>query len=322
MNIQSLQDRLWQNPKRVVFTDGLNPSVLQAARQLSDKGWAKPIVVGSPLQIHELAEQHKLRLHGVSVKKPLHDPNFDAYGRFYRKQVEKELSYRDAREKLQQPLYYAALLVKHGQADLIIAPTEEHLDELLQTERIFSEEKPCVSASAVIWDESSEAVFVFADVLINARPDAQKLARIAADSASTFSKLSGQPAKVAMLSFSTMGSAEHPRVQTVRDAVRILRDEHPELNVEGELQFDAALVPEIQKKKAPQSSLGGSANVFVFSSLNAADPGFKIVQSLTSFNTAGPFLQGLQTPVQWLQPDEGAEQIIKQVIIASNLLNA
>jgi len=256
----------------------------------------------------------------VSVKKPLHDAQFDLYSRFYRKEVEPELSYAAAKELLQQPLLYAALLIRHGQADLCFTSPGD-VQTLLQAEAVFSKEAPFVSASALVYDEATGTMSIFADILIQERPDAQGLARIALDSAHTFNKLSGAQAQVALLSFSTKGSAQHPRVQTVRDALTILQKENPALKVDGELQFDAAFVPEILHKKAPQSALSGAANVFVFPSLNAADPALKIVQTLTSSTVIAPILQGLHMPVHYVPENADSDQIIRQAIIASSLLN-
>ncbi len=322
MNMQQWQDRLWHKPKRVVFTDGTNPEVLKAARTLAQTGWAKPIIAGHPFRIREVAEQNKIRLQGVSLKKPIHDPDFDRYSRFYRKEVEPGLSYAAAKEKLQQPLWYAVLLIKHGQADLCLAPAQDTVTDLLQLERIFSESEPFVSAATLIWDEKSDRIFLFADTFVNARPDAQQLARIAFDSAQTFRALTDEEARVALLSFSTKGSADHPRVQVVRDALQQMPACCPQVKVEGELQFDAAFVPEILQKKAPDSAFAQAANVFVFPSLSAADPGVKIVQTLTELKTAGPLLQGLQFPVHWILPEANADDIVNQTIVASSLLNA
>ncbi len=321
MNLAQLQEVLWQNPRRIVFAGELTVAMLSAARDLSQRGLARPIIVGNPLQVHALAEENKIRLHGVSVKKPLHDVHFDAYSRFYRKEVNPELNYAAAKELLQQPLLYAALLIRHGQADLCLTVPPGDVQILWQAEAIFSNEAPFVSAAALVYDEATGTMSIFADILIQARPDAQGLARIALDSAHTFSKLSGAQAQVALLSFSTKGSAQHPRVQTVRDARAILQKENPELKVDGELQFDAAFVPEILHKKAPQSALSGAANVFVFPSLNAADPALKIVQTLTSSTVIAPILQGLRMPVHYVPENADSEQIIRQVIIASSLLN-
>ncbi len=321
MNIQRLQDQLWQNPKRVVFTDGSNPEVLKAARTLAQTGWARPIIAGNPFRIRETAEQNKIRLQGVSLKKPIHDPDFDRYSRFYRKQVEPGLSYAAAKEKLQQPLWYAALLIRHGQADLCLAPAQDTVSDLLQLERIFSESAPFVSAATLISNDRDEGLFLFADTFVNARPNAEQLARIAFDSAQTFRTLTDAEARVALLSFSTKGSADHPRVQVVRDALQQMPACCPQVKVEGELQFDAAFVPEILQKKAPDSAFAQAANVFVFPSLSAADPAVKIVQTLSPYRATGPLLQGLQFPLHWILPEADADEIVRQTIVASCLLN-
>jgi len=320
--LRELADRLWRKPRRIIFTDGKDLRILRVARHLAETGLAKPAVVGSPFEIREFADQNKIRTRGISIKKPLHDVNFDRYCRFFRKNFDREASYSAVREKLQKPLWYAAQLILHGQADLCFAPATTEASELLEIERIFSSEEPFLSAFSLVRDDKKNRIMLFADTKFNPRPDSEELAKIARLTALNFETLTGRRAAAALLSFSTKGSANHPMVDVIREALKQIRAQEPHLKVEGELQFDAAFVPEVGAKKAPDNALGGAANVFVFPSLSAADIAIKMVRHLSPFRVEGPFLQGLKFPVQFICPDADDDQIINQALIASNLVNA
>ncbi len=317
MLLQTLSERIWKTPKRVVFTDGLDIRVLKTARRLADTGLARPIVIGNGFEIRAFAEKSKIRLNGIALRKPINHPRFDFYCRHFRKQFEPQSKYAEIRELLQNPLWFSAQMLAHSDADLIFACPSQ--GDFAIIERRLTGWQPQRLAFSLILDEMRKRVFLFADVKQNPRPNETQLAQIAINSAKIFENLTGQRARVALLSFSTRGSAQHPLVETVRKAVQLAHEEEPHLKIEGELQFDAALIPEIGAKKAPGNALQGAANVFVFPSLNAADTAWRIVKSLTRLLAIGPLLAGGKLSWQYLDPDEDEKQLFDRVVVASNL---
>ncbi len=317
MLLQTLSERIWKNPKRVVFTDGLDIRVLKTARRLADTGLAKPIVIGNGFEIRAFAEKNKVRLNGIALRKPINHPQFDFYCRHFRKHFEPQSKYAEIRELLQDPLWFSAQMLVHGDADLCFACPSQ--GDFAIIERRLTGWQPQRFGFSLIIDEKRKRVLLFADVQQNPRPTEAQLAKIAINSAKIFENLCGQRARVALLSFSTKGSAQHPLVETVRKAVQLAREEEPHLKIEGELQFDAALIPEIGAKKAPGNALQGAANVFVFPSLTAADTAWRIVKSLTRLQAIGPLISSGELPWQYLDPDEDEKQLFDRVVVASNL---
>ncbi|WP_457565459.1 phosphate acyltransferase [Caldithrix abyssi] len=321
MLFERWMDKMWQKPPRIVFTDGMDARVLKIARRLADTGLARPMIIGNQFEIRAYAEEQKIRMNGVALRKALHHPAFDVYCRAYKKQYAPQQKISEIRALLQQPALFAGQMLLHGDADLCFLSRAQFNEFLPPFSRWFSDQSGILSSFALIWNEKLNRLLTFSDPLFYPRPTAEQLAEIAVTTARNFEKLSGERARVALLSFSTMGSASHPMAQVVQQAVELIRQKEPHLKVEGEMQFDAAFVPEIGRKKAPGNRLDGAANVYVFPSLNAANIGLKIVQALTPYRTVGPIVQGLSHALQVFDEQRCEEGLFHQVIVASNLLN-
>ncbi len=313
-----------KKPKTVLLPDAMDLRVLRAARYLKDNRMAEPVLIGSPVQIREVASAAKLRTNGIKVRKPEHDARFDHLVRaFFDKSKEKGLTRREASDLLKQPLWYTAQQLNREAGALCAVGVGNGISEIVRagiqlTE--IQEEIQTLSGFYLLHSADEKRVFVFADGLIVPRPDEMQLADIAIATSRNFEHLSGQEARTALLSFSTAGSAEHPLAQKVIDALKLVRERKPGLLVDGEVQFDAAIVPRVAAQKMPASRLEGKANVFVFPSLNAADIGLKMAQHLGGYRIFGPFIQGLKSPFYYIRQESTSEDIVNGIVLASCLV--
>jgi len=310
--------------RTVLLPDAMDIRTIQAARILKDNKLAEPVLIGSPVHIREFASAHKLNTTGVKVHKPEHDPKFEHQVRaFYEKRKEKGLSRFQARELLKQPLWYAAMLLNQEQADLCVAGNESATANVLragiQIIGLYQGIKT-VSSFFIMVAPDDTRTLAFADCAVVPRPTSEQLVDIAVSTSRNFEKLTGRDARTAMLSFSTAGSANHALSENVADAVERVNRMHPGLIVDGEIQFDAAIVPEIAKQKMPGSKLQGAANVFVFPSLNAGNIGYKIAERIAGYRAIGPFIQGLAKPFHDLSRGCSTEDIVNTVILGSCLV--
>ena len=282
---------------RIVFPEGVEERALRAAGLLVDEKLARPILIGAEAALREKA--HSL---GVDLDEiELHDPSGDAdRARFESRYVElrrhKGMTQERARELVAKPHYFAALMLDAGQADGLVSGLNSESKPFIPAFEIIGMKPGFKRASSVFMMVWPERVLFYADCSVNIAPDAATLAQIGRATAATARAFGFDP-KLAFLSFSTRGSAEHESIDRVKDAVRLVRDAEPSLAVDGELQFDAAYVPAVAKKKCPDSALAGEANVFVFPDLNAGNIAYKITERLAGAAAIGPILQGLAKPV-------------------------
>ncbi|MBD3223278.1 MAG: phosphate acetyltransferase [Caldithrix sp.] len=307
----------------VVFADANDEHVLQAARELTDRQLAVPILLGQPTQIREWGERWKIRTNGIKVMHPLHDAAFDINARLLQKIMSaKGLTLFDARQILSHPLWYAAMMVAGQSVDMAFAGNRSGVPLLLKIAlNVIGGQSGNKNVFGVIllFEPQGERVFAFADGVVMPRPSADQLADMAVRTTGTYEWLTGNQARTAFLSFSTDGSAYHELTDKVQKAVQITRAKAPQLLVDGELQFDAALVPEVAEKKAPASALHGDANVFIFPSLNAANIGYKIARHLAGWHGAGPFIMGLKRPFHLIPPGSSSTDIIHSIALAAGM---
>ncbi|HDY9312577.1 TPA: phosphate acetyltransferase [Klebsiella pneumoniae] len=291
-------------PARVVFPDALDVRVLKAAHYLQQQGLAHPILVASPFALRQFALGERLPLTGVQVIDPHSNLAMrEAFATAWQARAGDKAP-ADAVDKLADPLMFAAAMVSAGQAEVCIAGNLSSTASVLRAGlRLIGLQPGCKTLSSLF--------------LMLPQPTAAQLADIAIASAETWQAIAGEAPRVAMLSFSTHGSARHPCVANVQQATEIVRQRAPQLMVDGELQFDAAFVPDVAAHKAPGSPLQGRANVLVFPSLEAGNIGYKIAQRLGGYRAIGPLIQGLAAPLHDLSRGCSVEEIIELALVAS-----
>ena len=320
MIIERARERAQQAPARVVFPDALDERVLKASHYLQQHGLAHPILVASPFALRQFALTHRVALDGIQVIDP--HSNLAMREAFAERWLARsgEKTPPDAVEKLNDPLMFAAAMVSAGKADVCIAGNLSSTANVLRAGlRIIGLQPGCKTLSSLflMLPQYVGPALGFADCSVVPQPTAAQLADIAIASADTWRGITGEEPRVAMLSFSSQGSARHPCVANVQQATEIVRERAPTLLVDGELQFDAAFVPEVAAQKAPASPLRGHANVMVFPSLEAGNIGFKIAQRLGGYRAVGPLIQGLAAPLHDLSRGCSVQEIIELALVAA-----
>ncbi|WP_436414183.1 phosphate acetyltransferase [Petrimonas sp.] len=325
--IDQIIARAKADKQRIVLPEGTEKRTLQAADQLVHDGVAEIILLGNPQEINTLANQLELKNIG---KTTIIDPkNHDKKQTYTDLLVELRQSKGMTPEKaavlVEDPLYLACLMIKNGDADGEIAGAQNTTGDVLRPALQIIKTSPgvsVVSGAFVMFTQTPQygenGTLIFADCAVMPNPNAQELASIAIASARTARALVGVEPRVAMLSFSTKGSAQHEMVDKVAEATRIAKEIEPTLLIDGELQADAALVPAVGASKAPRSEIAGKANVLVFPTLEAGNIGYKLVQRLGNAEAVGPILQGMAAPVNDLSRGCSVDDIYKMVAIAAN----
>ncbi len=312
--------------KRIVLPEGSEPRTLRATEIILKENIARIILLGNPVEIMKSAEECGVNITGAVLVDPKTDSRRSAYADLMVEiRKSKGLTKEEALEMLNDPLVFAPLMIKSGDADGEIAGAINATGDVLRPAFQFVKTLPGVSVVSGAFlmfvndpHFGHDGILVFADCAVMPDPDERQLAEIAVTTAKTARAIVGMEPRVAMLSFSTKGSAQHPKVDKVVDALKIAKELDPELKIDGEMQLDAALMPEVAKLKAPNSEVAGRANVLVFPGLESANIGYKLVQRLANAEAIGPVLQGMAAPINDLSRGCSVSDIVNMVAITSN----
>ena len=325
--ITSIIERAKANKQRIVLPEGTEERTLTAADRAIADGLADIIILGNIDELHALADKLGLKnIDKATLIDPATSPKREEYAQLlFELRKKKGMTIEQAREKVLDPLYYGCLIIKSGEADGQISGALSTTGDTLRPALQIIKCAPgitCVSGAMLMITQTpqygEDGVLVVGDVAVTPMPDAAQLAQIAVCTAQTAKSVAGfADPRVAMLSFSTKGSAKHEVVDKVLEATKIAKEMAPELKIDGELQADAALVPSVGKKKAPGSDIAGNANVLVFPNLEVGNIGYKLVQRLGNADAIGPILQGIARPVNDLSRGCSVDDIYKMVAITA-----
>src|SRR4051812_49042070 len=317
-----VKEKLSGKNMKIVFPEGLDERVLAAAGRLAEDKVLTPIIVGNIEQIEAKAKELNVSLESVEIYDPANYIAMDELVTAFVERRKGKATEEDARKILLDENYFGTMLVYTNKADgLVSGAAHSTADTVRPALQIIKTKEGISKTSGVFIMVREDEKYVFADCAINIAPDSNDLAEIAVESAKTAKMFDIEP-RVAMLSFSTKGSAKSAETDKVAKAVEAAKQRDPLLIVDGEFQFDAAFVPSVAKSKAPNSTLQGDANVFVFPSLEAGNIGYKIAQRLGNFDAVGPILQGLNRPVNDLSRGCNEEDVYKLALItAAQALN-
>ncbi len=317
--MESIKEKASVRKKAIVLPESHDERVLRAAEILTKNGICGVITLGDENKIREDAQNYGVELQGVRIIDPVKSETLSDFANmFYNLRKHKGVTIEDAREIMKRDLFFGSMMVGQGMADGSVAGSVASTGDVLKA--AFQ----CVGMPEGISIVSSfflmifpEKVYSFADCAVVPNPDASQLADIAVTTADNHKKLTGEEPYVAMLSFSTMGSAKHELVDKVVEATKIAKEKRPDLNIDGEMQFDAAIIDKIGKKKAPESTVAGRANVLVFPDLQAGNIGYKIAQRLGGAEAVGPVVQGLKKPLFDLSRGCSVDDIVNTSAISA-----
>ncbi len=323
MSIRSLfgglREKILGKNMKIVFPEGNDERVVRAAARLKFEGLLEPIILGQSEEVRNLLTKLGFADQDYTIINPNEYADFDKMKEAFVDIRKGKATLEDADKMLRDVNYFGVMLVKMGLADGMVSGAIHSTADTVRPALQIIKTKPGISRTSGVFlmnRENTSERYVFADCAINIDPTAQELAEIAVNTAET-AKIFDIDPKIAILSFSTKGSGKAPQVDKVREATEIAKGLNPDLALDGELQFDAAFVPETAAIKAPDSAVAGQANTFVFPDLQSGNIGYKIAQRLGMFDAIGPILQGLNKPVNDLSRGSSAEDIYKLAIITA-----
>lgn len=323
--IEEIKNRAKQNIKTIVLPEATDDRVIEAASTVLKEKFANIILLGEEEKIFKKAKDKGLDLSSAIIINPIESNKYDEYvNAFYELRKKKGMEYDKAKELLKDTVYFGMMMVKQGDCDGLVSgaihSTADTLRPALQILKTAPNTK-LVSAFFLMvvpnCELGEDGTFVFGDCGLNAYPNEEELSEIAISSANSFKMLTEKEPKVAMLSYSSKASAKSNEVDKVVNATKLVKEKEPNLVVDGELQLDAAIVPEIGKSKAPESNVAGYANTLIFPNLDAGNIGYKLVQRLGKAEAYGPLCQGIAKPVNDLSRGCSANDIVGVVAITA-----
>ena len=321
---QLIREKAKKNPKIIVLPEGEEPRMIKAAETIINEGFASLILLGREESIKNKARELGVELSDeIKIINPENSKKLKEYAEsYYQLRKNKGVNLDEAYKLLENPLYFGALMVYHDDADGLVAGSVNATGDVFRPALQTIKTAPginIVSSSFVMvvpdCPYGENGVMVFADCALNPEPNAEQLADVAIASAATGKALVGFEPRVAMLSFSTKGSGKHPLVDKVIEATKIAKEKKPELLIDGELQADAALIPSIGERKAPNSKIAGKANVLIFPDLHSGNIAYKLIERLAKAEAIGPISQGMRKPVNDLSRGCNTDDIVNVVAI-------
>ena len=317
--------KLKESPKRIVFTEGTDERILEAASRLLASNFLTPILVGNEEAVQAAAEEYGYNIRGAQIVDPENYDRMDEMiNMFCELRKGKNVQPEEARKTLQAGNYFGTMLVKMGVADALLGGATYSTADTVRPALQLIKTKPgnkIVSSCFIMVRPSATGeneVLAMADCAINIKPTAEELVEIAIESAEC-GHIFGIDPRVAFLSYSTLGSGKGEDVDKMRTAAAMAKEQAPTLPIEGELQFDAAVSPRVARTKCPNNPVAGHANVFIFPDINAGNIGYKIAQRLGNFEAYGPILLGLNAPINDLSRGCNAEEVYSMAIITAAL---
>lgn len=328
--IDSIKDMAKKNVKTIILTESEDVRVLEAAAKVKEEKFANVILIGNENDATELATRNNIDITGIQIINPETSEKYEEYvNAFYELRKAKGITLEQAKEIVKDNMYFGTMMLKQGDADGLVSgachSTANTLRPALQILKTASGTKLVSAFFLMVVPEckyGENGIFIFGDSGLVENPTADELSEIAISSSKSFEQLTGKQSKVAMLSYSTYGSAHSELTEKVVEATKLLKEKAPDLICDGELQLDAAIVPEISSSKAPGSSVEGKANTLIFPDLNAGNIGYKLVQRLAKADAYGPLCQGIAKPVNDLSRGCSADDIVGVVAITAVQANA
>ena len=323
--IENIKQRAKQDIKTIILPEAEDKRVLEAASKVIAQGFAKVILLGNKAQIENDSKENNIDLTGVEIIDIPSSTKKQEYAqKLFELRQAKGMTLEEATKLIEEPIYYGMMMLKLGEADGLVSgaahSTSNTLRPALQILKTAPNTK-LVSAFFVMCVPNCEygenGTFIYGDSGLVENPNADELSEIAISSSKSFKQLVGAEPKVAMLSYSTYGSAKSELTEKVIEATKLVKDKEPNLIVDGELQVDAAIIPEVSKSKAPGSPIEGNANVLIFPDLNAGNIGYKLTQRLAKAEAYGPLCQGIAKPVNDLSRGCSADDIVGVVAITA-----
>ena len=323
--IENIKENARRDIKTIVLPEAEDIRTLKAVEMINNEGFAKAVLIGNVEETRNLANDNGINLGDTQIINPEDSPRKDDYAnKLFELRKEKGMTEEEAQSLVLNPIHFGMMMLKLDEADGLVCgachSTADTLRPALQIIKTTPDTK-LVSTFAVIDVPNCEfgenGLFFFADCGLVQNPSSEELAEIAISTGKSFERLVGKQARVALLSYSTKGSAKADEVSKVEEAAKIAKERAPELMLDGEIQLDAAIVPEVAKTKAPESNVAGSANVLIFPELEAGNIGYKLVERLAKAEAYGPICQGIAKPVNDLSRGCKAEDIVGAVAITA-----
>lgn len=323
--IDKIKEKASKDVKTIVLPEATDVRVLKAAEMISKEKFAKVVLIGNEEEVNKLLDENHISVGDTKIINPEKSDKAEEYAStLFELRKAKGMTEEQAKELILNPVYFGMMMVKLEEADGLVSGATHSTADTLRPALQIIKTKPgtkLVSAFVAIDVPNCEfgenGLFFFGDCGLNQNPNSEELAQIALSTAKSFEELVGEKAKVAMLSYSTRGSAKADEVTKVQEATRIAKESAPELMIDGEMQLDAAIVQEVGKSKAPGSEVAGQANVLIFPNLEAGNIGYKLAERLAKAEAYGPICQGIAKPVNDLSRGCKAEDIVGAVAITA-----